>query len=102
MSTIPASDLVAVSPSVLGAGGSALDVIGLLLTTSSRVPIGAARRFSGRSAVADYFGASSPEAAIAATYFAGFDGSSKKPAAMLAAQYNQAAVAAFLRGGPIS
>lgn len=102
MSTIPASDLVAVNPSVLAAGGSALDVIGLLVSSSTRVPIGTVQSFASQSAVSDFFGPASAEAALAATYFAGFDNSSKKPAALLIAQYNAVAVGAYLRGGDVS
>jgi hypothetical protein len=102
MSTIPASDLVSVNPSVLAAGGDALDMIGLLLTTNSRVPIGDVRSFPSAAAVSDFFGASSDEAALAAVYFSGFDISNVKPGAMLFAQYPTSAVAAYLRGGDVS
>lgn len=98
MSTIPARDIVAVNPGVLAAGGSALDMIGLLLTTSTRVPIGAVQPFASASDVADYFGAGSQEAALAAVYFLGFDNSTKKPGSILFAQYPQAAVSGWLRG----
>lgn len=100
MSTIPANLFVAVNPSVLSAGGTALDVIGLLLTTSARVPIGTVQSFPDATSVQDYFGASSDEAAMAGKYFAGFDNSDELPDALLFAQYNEDDVAAFLRGGP--
>ena len=45
MTTIPASEIVAVNPSVLGAGGSALDMIGLMLTTMM-VMLGSFRRLA--------------------------------------------------------
>lgn len=102
MSTIPASDLVNVTPSVLSAGGDALDIVGLMLTNGARVPIGSVLSFASASAVSTYFGASSTEAALAAIYFGGFSGANKVPASLLFAQYNQAAVAAFLRGGNVS
>jgi hypothetical protein len=102
MSTIPASQIVNVSPNVLSAGGSALDLNGLVLTENTRVPIGAVLSFASSLAVQAFFGATSTEAALAATYFAGFDGSNVKPGAMLFAQYPVADVAAYLRGGNIS
>lgn len=109
MGTIPAEQLVNVLPSVQGAGGSAVDVIGLCLTNSNRPPIGQVLSFSSAAAVSAYFGASSPEAIIAgggsgmgSGYFAGFDGSAKKPSNILFTQYNEAAVGAFLRGGNVS
>lgn len=109
MTTIPANDLVNVNPSVLSPGGIGLDVIGLVLTTSTRVPIGTVLSLGSATAVQNYFGGASIEAQIAqggtnygTGYFGGFDGSNKKPASILFAQYNQAAVAAYLRGGNIS
>lgn len=102
MSTIPASAIVNVTPNVLAAGGSALDLIGLLLTDSTQVPIGSVLSFASSAAVSNYFGASSDEAAKAAVYFAGFDNSNAKPGAMLFAQYPTSAIAAYLRGGDIS
>ncbi len=102
LNTIPASAIVQVTPSVLAAGGRALDIIGLLLTTSARVPIDVVQAFSNQTDVADYFGDESTEAALAAIYFNGYDKSYIKPAKITFAQYNTASVAAWLRGGQIS
>lgn len=102
MTTIPASEIANVTPSVLAAGGSALDLVGLVLTTTARVPIGTVQSFSTQAAVASYFGSSAPSAALASNYFLGFDNSDVKPGSILFAQYNTAAVPAFLRGGNVS
>lgn len=103
MTTIPANEIVAVNPSVLGTGGSALDMIALMLTTSTRVPIGTVASFPDTASVSDYFGPSSDELAAAEIYFGGFTGSSKLPGALLFAQYNGATpVAAYLRGGDMT
>lgn len=109
MGTIPASQLVDVLPSVQGAGGSAVDIIGLLLTNSNRIPLGTIGSFASAAAVASYFGSGSTEARIAGGgsgfgtgYFGGFDDSARKPANILVAQYNTAAVGAYLRGGSVS
>ena len=99
MSTIQVSEVVAVNPSVLSAGGSALDVIGLILSTSTRVPVGTVASFPDANSVGDFFGLNSTEASAAGTYFEGFTGSNKLPGSVLFSQYNQAAVAAYLRGG---
>jgi hypothetical protein len=99
---IPASAIVAVTPSVIAAGGSALDLVGLMLTTNPRVPIGAALRFATQADVAAFFGQASQEAALGGNYFSGFDNSNVKPASMLWAQYNQAPVGAWLRGGSLA
>lgn len=98
MTTIPARDIVAVNPGVLSAGGSALDTIGLMLTTSNRLPIGAVQPFASAADVGDYFGPSSAEASAAAGYFLGFNNSTKKPGSLLFAQFNTVAAAAWLRG----
>lgn len=101
--TIPASTLVQVNPSVIAAGGLGLDVVTLLITQNTRVPIGTVGSFPTAAAVASYFGAASNEAAIAAVYFQGYLGSTKKPAALLFAQFPIAsAVSAYLRGGNVS
>lgn len=102
MATIPASLFVSVNPSVIAAGGNAIDVIGLLLTTSYRVPIGAVQSFADAGEVANRFGAGSVEAALAATYFSGFDNSNVKPGSVLFAQYPSVAVGAYLQSGDVS
>jgi len=102
MASIPASQIVNVNPQVIGTGGAALDLVGLVLTTSTRVPLGQVLSFSTQLSVATYFGSTSPEASAAATYFAGFDNSNVKPGSMLIAQYNQSAVAAYLRGASVA
>lgn len=99
---IPASSIVNVTPSVISAGGNALDLSGMMLTTNRRVPIGTVLSFPSQASVAQFFGASSQENILAANYFLGFDNSNQKPGAMLFAQYNQVDVGAWLRGAPIS
>lgn len=101
---IPASDLVGVTPGVIGPGGTAESLIAILLTTSTRIPIGTVRGFLSQSSVANFFGAASAEAAWATVYFAGFDSSSVKPASLLMTQYPTAAlgVPAYLRGGSVA
>lgn len=102
MSTIPASQIVSVVPSVISAGGSALDLVGVFLTTNTRPPVASLVAFSSAAAVATYFGSGTPEALAAAVYFNGFDGSTIKPGSMLFAQYPTASVASYLRGGSIA
>lgn len=99
MATIPASDLVNVIPNVLTAGGSAIDMTGLFLTTNAQVPMGDVHAFANAADVATYFGASSTEYAAASIYFLGFDNSDAKPGSLYIAQYNTSAVGAWLRGG---
>lgn len=109
MSTIPANQLVAVEPSVLGAGGGGVDVIGLVLTTNTRIPIGTVQSFPDAGSVEDYFGANTTESIIAGGgtnlgtgYFGGFTNAAKRPGSILFSQYNADDVAAFMRGGDVS
>jgi hypothetical protein len=102
LSTIPASTIVSVTPSVISAGGTGLTGTGLVLTRNTRVPTGTVQSFGSAAAVAAYFGATDPLATTAAIYFAGFNGATILPSALLMAQFNQTAVAAYLRGGNVS
>lgn len=99
---IPASQIVSVIPSVLAAGGSALDLNGLILTNSKRPPIGSVQSFPDKLSVDNYFGATSQESTLAGIYFNGFDGSTVKPSTLLFVQYPVASVYAFLRGGSLA
>jgi hypothetical protein len=100
--SISATQIVSVTPSVLSAGGSALDLNGLILTTSTRVPIGTALSFPSSAAVSQYFGSVAPETGLGNVYFLGFDNSTVKPGALLFWQYNTTSVGAWLRGGNVS
>lgn len=99
--TIPSSELVSVTPSVLAAGGAGVASIGLMLTENTRVPIGTVQNFPNAAAVQTYFGPGN-EANQAAVYFAGFEGAQQTPSSLLMAQYPAAGAAAYLRGGNIS
>lgn len=101
MSTIPASQLVQVLPSVLNAGGASLEMTGLVLTRNTRVPIGSILSFPTALSVGSYFGDNSAEETGAQVYFNGFSISLAKPAALLFAQYNDMDVAAYLRSGNV-
>lgn len=101
VNSIPASQVVAVRPNVLSAGGTSLDVIGLILTTNTRVPINTVKSFATLADVQSFFGPGH-EADCAAVYFNGYNGSPVTPDAVLFAQYPKTAVSAYLRGGNIS
>ena len=102
MSTIPASTIVNVIPSVLSAGGDALVLNGLMLTENTRVPFGTVESFPTPNTVEEYFGSTAEESLVAEQYFGGFNGATQLPGAMLFAQYPQSAIAAYTRGGPAS
>lgn len=100
--TIPASQLVSVQPNVISAGGSPLSLNSIFLTKDTSIPIGTAQPFATYLSVANWFGATSPEALLAAVYFNGWDNSTIKPGNLFFSQYNTTAVSAYLRGGAIS
>ncbi len=102
MSTIPASLFVEVEPSVLSAAGEAVNAVAVVLTSSTRVPIGTVASFPDEEAVSSYFGSASKQATIGSVYFGGYTNATAQPASMLWTQYNQTAVPAYLRGGNIS
>lgn len=102
MASIPASQLVSVQPGVVGTGGSPLSLNTVLLTQDTSIPIGTVQPFPTALSVAQWFGATSPEATLANVYFLGFDNSNIKPGALYLAQYPVTPVAAYLRGGSLA
>lgn len=100
--SIPASLIANAIPSVISAGGTALDLIGFMLTNNPRVPIGSAPRFPTADSVINYFGAGTPEANLASVYYNGFKNSTKKPGSLGFYQYPTAPVSAYLRGGSLA
>lgn len=100
--SIPASQLVDVVPSVLPAGGTALDLVATILTQSHRPEIGTVKRFTSPADVGSYFGLASTEYSMAAQYFTGFTGATKTPAALNFAQYAEAAVPSYVHGASIA
>lgn len=99
---IPAGQLVTVLPSVLPAGGNALDLIETILTENWRVPIGSVYQFSSPTAVAAFFGQNTTLAGLASVYFNGFDNSNAKPGALNFWQHAETAVGAWLLGGSLA
>ncbi len=99
MNSIPASQLVNVIPSVLGAGGSPLSLNAVFLTEDTSIPIGTVQPFSTLESVQDWFGANAVESQLAAVYFAGFTKATRLPGTLYFAQFNDADVAAYLRSG---
>lgn len=100
--TIPASFYVGVTPGVISAGQTGITLSEIMLTTNTRIPIGSLLACTSLSSVQTYFGPSSLEATEAAVYFAGYQGATQTPAALLFTQYPTANVGAWLRGGNIS
>ena len=102
MATIPASQIVNFLPGVISAGGNALVLNGVALTTSYRVPTGTVQSFGSYAAVGAWFGLASTEYAWAQLYFNGYLNASQQPASLLFAQYTPAGVGGWLKSGPVS
>lgn len=100
--SIPANQIVSVTPSVLSAGGSNLAFNCVFLSENERIPVGDVLPFSSASSVARYFGEKSEEYKASFIYFNGFEGSHIKPATVYFYKYNKEDVAAFLKGGTVS
>jgi hypothetical protein len=103
-SAIPASQIVNSIPGVLGTGGTGVTANGVLIDNSgdTSIPIGTVQPFSSLTAVQNWYGAASNQAAWAAVYFGGFIGCTQLPSVLYVAQYNTAAVAAYVRSGSLS
>lgn len=97
--SIPASEIVTVNPGVITAGGSAVDLNGLILTNTTAIPLGTVAQFPTAQSVSDFFGPASNEYSLASIYFSGFNNSLKKPGNLLMATYPTASVPAYLRSG---
>jgi len=96
--TIPASQLVDITPRVIGGGLSGLSFVGTLLSTSSSLATKTATPFYSLSAVGDYFGTASKEYELASNYFLADSNATKKPDVLWFYRHVGTACAAFLRG----
>ena len=102
MATIPASAIVSINPGVLSASGNDLQLLGIEVTHSRRVPVGSVASYPSAAAVAAVFGAGSLQAANATVYFNGYTNKTAVPQALLFAQWVAGGVGAWLQSGNIS
>ena len=96
------NNFVNITPGVVSAGGTALDLTGLFLTQNGYAPYGSVLSFPNQASVATYFGAASAEAQYSTNYFNSYDNSFTKPAKILFTRYPLTAISGFLRGGNLS
>lgn len=96
--TIPASQLVDITPRVIGGGLSGLAFVGTFLSKNASLPTATAVPFYSQKAVGEYFGTSSNEYALAGNYFLADSNSARKPNVLWFYRYVDTATAAFLRG----
>lgn len=100
--SIPASQIANVIPGVLTAGGSAVDMNGLILTGNSYMPSGQVLPFASADDVGAFFGDDSSEKALADIYFKGYDDCTLYPAQLLFALWPTQATAAYLTSGSLA
>lgn len=96
--TIPASQLVDITPRVIGGGLSGLAFVGTFLSKNSSLPASTAVPFYNLSSVGEYFGTASDEYKLASNYFLADSNSSKKPDVLWFYRKIDSASSAFLRG----
>lgn len=99
--SIPASQIVSITPAVLSAGGSPLSMNAVFISKNENLPTGQAVSFATAEAVSEYFGINSEEYKAAQVYFNGFDNSTIKPSLLYFCAYNADAESAFLVGSSV-
>ena len=101
--TIPAKQLVDITPNVIGGGLSGLAFVGTFLSKSANLPAATAVPFYSLNAVGDYFGTASDEYKLASNYFIADSNSSKKPDVLWFYKKVDADETAWIRGNsPLS
>ena len=96
--TIPASQLVDITPRVISGGLSGLAFVGTFLSKNASLPAATAVPFYSQSAVGDYFGTSSDEYKLAVNYFLADSASSAKPDVLWFYRKIDEDATAFVRG----
>ena len=91
---------IRITPGVIKATGSAVDLNGLFLTSNPYVPIGSVKEFNSDSSVKSFFGELSDEYNIAKIYFKGVNKGTKTPSVIYFARSNTDPTAAQLRSYP--
>ena len=100
--TIPASQLVDITPRVIGGGLSGMEFNGTFLTKSDRLPAKTAVPFYTLSDVGAYFGTGSDEYKLAANYFTADSNGTKKPSTLWFYKKVDTAQAAWIRGSALN
>ncbi|BAE74031.1 hypothetical protein SGGMMB4_01758 [Sodalis glossinidius str. 'morsitans'] len=98
---IPLQRDFSITPGVISAAGTALDMTGLLLTGNDLAPTGSVQAFSTQAAVGDYFGAASDEYTAAGLYFNGYDNATTRASTLLIGRFvtDEAGASAWLVSG---
>lgn len=99
---IPLTKDVKITPGVIKATGSAVDLNGLILTASPYIPTGGVMGFESSEQVSNFFGAASDEFNVSKIYFKGVKSGTKTPEILLFSRFNSTASAATLRSYPLT
>ena len=100
--SIPMSNIISVLPNVIAAAGNALNLNGVFLTKSDKVPARTAPYFGSADAVGGYFGYDTDEYATAASYFTADDNKQAVPGRIYFFRYATAATAASLSSASLA
>lgn len=98
LASIPASEIVTVLPSVLGAGGTAMALNAVVISDDVKF---VAKEYSNADAVGNDYGTTSDKYKFAQIYFNGFTGSTVKPSALFISKYSAVDSAAKLTGASL-
>lgn len=98
LASIPASEIVTVLPSVLGAGGTAMALNAVIISDDVKF---VAKEYSNADAVGNDYGTTSDKYKFAQIYFNGFTGSTAKPSALFISKYSAVDSAAKLTGASL-
>lgn len=100
---IPASRIVSVIPRLIQAGGTDLEINGMVLSKNALIPMSSiAIEFASAADVGAYFGTTSDEYTAAKKYFLGYTNSFRKPTTLVIARRVDTALSAWTRGAKYS
>lgn len=97
--SIPASNIAAVYPAVIGGGGNPLGMNTTLFVAGAVYPN---YEYFSADLVGQHYGLETDIHNFAITYFNGFEGATTRPNSLFICQYNYADVSAYLVGGDVS
>lgn len=100
--TIPFSWFANAIPGVLAAGGTAVDLNGVLLSQNPLVPYPTVLDYSGATGLNTAYGATSQDAILGGIYFKGFANCTALPGTLYVARYPESAIAAWLSSGSLA
>ncbi|MGV3346413.1 DUF3383 domain-containing protein [Enterobacteriaceae bacterium LUAb1] len=99
MSKIPLNRDIRITPTIVSAAGTALDVYGLLLSDNELLPAGKVSEFTTPADVGVIFGTTSKEYLASLIYMSGYDNATVRPASVLFGRLVNSAVSGWLLSG---